>query len=94
MERLKRYRWPGNIRELEDLIRRRAALHPQETITTAEVDNEAPLGQELVELISDHAFDGARRRFLLNAFRSRTTSRHVKIGPGGPFLARFGRADR
>ena len=40
MEKLKRYRWPGNIRELENLIRRLAALYPQEIITAPIVDNE------------------------------------------------------
>ncbi len=33
LERMKRYRWPGNIRELENLIRRLAALYPQELIS-------------------------------------------------------------
>src|SRR5579862_7975729 len=32
VDRLKRYAWPGNIRELENLVRRLAALYPQETI--------------------------------------------------------------
>ncbi|KAF0124551.1 MAG: two-component system NtrC family nitrogen regulation response regulator GlnG [Xanthobacteraceae bacterium] len=40
MEKLKRYRWPGNIRELENLIRRLAALYPQEIITAPIIDNE------------------------------------------------------
>ncbi len=52
IERLKRYRWPGNVRELENMARRLAALYPQETITTAVIDNElapaapAPLDEE------------------------------------------------
>jgi two-component system, NtrC family, nitrogen regulation response regulator GlnG len=52
IERLKRYRWPGNVRELENLARRLAALYPQETITSAVIDNElapstpTPLGED------------------------------------------------
>jgi len=33
MERLKSYRWPGNVREVENLVRRLAALYSQELIT-------------------------------------------------------------
>src|SRR4051795_13127111 len=40
LERMKRYRWPGNIRELENLIRRLAALYPQETISEPLVEAE------------------------------------------------------
>ena len=44
LERMKKHRWPGNIRELENLIRRLAALYPQEVIGEALV--EAELGFE------------------------------------------------
>ena len=40
LDRMKKYRWPGNIRELENLIRRLAALHPQEMIADALVEAE------------------------------------------------------
>ncbi len=47
LDRMKRYRWPGNIRELENLIRRLAALYPQETISDQlielELGADAPL---------------------------------------------------
>ncbi len=44
LEKLKAHPWPGNIRELENLIRRLAALYPQETIGAPLV--EAELSQE------------------------------------------------
>ena len=40
LDRLKRYNWPGNIRELENLIRRLAALYPQELVSQQLVESE------------------------------------------------------
>jgi two-component system, NtrC family, nitrogen regulation response regulator GlnG len=59
MERLRRYPWPGNIRELENLARRIAALYPQEVITESLIDTElglsAPLQSLTVSATSDMA---------------------------------------
>ncbi|RFB80259.1 nitrogen regulation protein NR(I) [Methylovirgula sp. 4M-Z18] len=40
LDGLKRYNWPGNIRELENLIRRLAALYPQELVSQQLVESE------------------------------------------------------
>ena len=40
IDRLKRHSWPGNIRELENLVRRVAALYSQDTISAEIVDAE------------------------------------------------------
>ncbi|MGO8799579.1 MAG: nitrogen regulation protein NR(I) [Roseiarcus sp.] len=50
LERLRRYPWPGNIRELENLARRLAALYPQETITEALIETELGLNAPLQSL--------------------------------------------
>ncbi len=42
-DRLKRYAWPGNIRELENLTRRLSALYPQEVITEQIIEAELSL---------------------------------------------------
>ncbi|MCW2283944.1 two-component system nitrogen regulation response regulator GlnG [Rhodoblastus acidophilus] len=43
LDRLKRYKWPGNIRELENLVRRLAALYPQDVISEQIVVSELGL---------------------------------------------------
>lgn len=49
LERLQAHHWPGNIRELENLIRRIAAIYVDEVITGAMIDRElanSPRGAE------------------------------------------------
>lgn len=43
MERLKRHDWPGNIRELENMVRRLAALHPDDVISQTAIEGELVL---------------------------------------------------
>jgi two-component system nitrogen regulation response regulator GlnG len=45
MERLKRHTWPGNIRELENLVRRLTALYSQDTISRDIIENELASAQ-------------------------------------------------
>ncbi|KAF0231215.1 MAG: two-component system NtrC family nitrogen regulation response regulator [Beijerinckiaceae bacterium] len=40
LERMKRHDWPGNIRELENMVRRLAALHPDDVIGVGAIENE------------------------------------------------------
>ena len=50
MQTLLTHPWPGNIRELENLIRRLAAVHPQDIISDALVETE--LNQEFRQVSS------------------------------------------
>src|SRR5690625_3513381 len=68
MDYLKRYRWPGNIRELENLVRRLAALYSQDVIgidvvraelsdrpeTTAASPEDQSLGATVERLLRDY----------------------------------------
>jgi len=61
LDRMKRYRWPGNIRELENLIRRLTALHPQEVVSEqlieVELDHDNPRAPEKLAMGSRPAPD-------------------------------------
>ncbi|NNM72099.1 nitrogen regulation protein NR(I) [Enterovirga aerilata] len=71
LDRMKRYRWPGNIRELENLVRRLAALYPQDTITgpilDAELDSSPQVasgGSELTAPVEGETLSMAVERHL------------------------------
>jgi two-component system nitrogen regulation response regulator GlnG len=51
IDRLKAHPWPGNIRELENFVRRVAALYTQDTLTTSIIE------QELAEALPDKSGD-------------------------------------
>ena len=61
LDRLKRYAWPGNIRELENLTRRLAALYPQDVITEQTIEAELSLAGPLSSLAGTAPLDGAQR---------------------------------
>jgi two-component system nitrogen regulation response regulator GlnG len=72
MERLKRYRWPGNIRELENLVRRLAALYSQEVIGLDLIEAdlaEAPIqGASPAEAVNGEGLSAAVERHIIDYF--------------------------
>jgi two-component system nitrogen regulation response regulator GlnG len=71
MERLKRHRWSGNVRELENVVRRFAALYSQETITVDVVEAELadiPAGSDRDGSTEDESLSEAIERHLKSYF--------------------------
>lgn len=58
IERMKAYGWPGNVREVENLVRRLAALYPQEVITLAIVEQELSTTQTAPSVAAADTDDG------------------------------------
>src|SRR5579885_1035542 len=74
LDRLKRYRWPGNIRELENLIRRLAALYPQEIIGAPILETELnqPVTSPIESEKTDETLSAAMERHLARYFGNYT----------------------
>jgi len=72
IERLRRYRWRGNVRELENLVRRLAALYPQEVIGVdvieAELDEEEAGVETPTETASAEGLGAAVQRHIVDYF--------------------------
>jgi two-component system, NtrC family, nitrogen regulation response regulator GlnG len=72
MERLKMQRWSGNVRELENLVRRLAALYSQEVIgpeaVEAELAEASPAAVVAAETPANEGLSGAAERHLRDYF--------------------------
>jgi two-component system nitrogen regulation response regulator GlnG len=72
MERLKTQRWSGNVRELENLVRRLAALYSQEVIgleaVEAELAEASPTAAVVAEMPANEGLSGAAERHLRDYF--------------------------
>ena len=72
MERLKTQRWSGNVRELENLVRRLAALYSQEVIGLEAVETElaeaSPAATVSTEAPANEGLSGAAERHLRDYF--------------------------
>jgi two-component system, NtrC family, response regulator AtoC len=72
MEVLRAYRWPGNIRELENVIERLVAVNDKEWISAGDLPYEyhlAPLvrAEEITDGLLDRACETFERNFILKA---------------------------
>ncbi|HYD87462.1 MAG TPA: sigma 54-interacting transcriptional regulator [Vitreimonas sp.] len=84
IDRLKGHAFPGNVRELENLLRRAAALSPASVITAREIANE--LGAAANEELAEGACDGIEA-----ALSQRVAQEFAAAGAGLPAAGLYDR---
>jgi two-component system, NtrC family, response regulator AtoC len=62
---LLKHSWPGNVRQLKNVIERLTALHPGGVLEPGDLDEDAPQG-EAVDSLSSLPWKDARERYLAN----------------------------
>ena len=68
LKRLSRHHWPGNVRALENLVRRLCALYPQEVIGAEVIDAELQAAPPASEAAGGEGLSGAVERHLKGYF--------------------------
>jgi len=83
MDRLKRYHWPGNIRELENLMRRLTALYAQDTVGVDAIEKELAdsIGSESVSEFGEE--EGGLAETVARQLKSYFAAHEGGIPPAG-----------
>ena len=83
MERLKQYHWPGNIRELENLVRRLTALYAQELVGADAIDRELPEAESVRKSLDINNEEGGLSDTVAHQLQSYFDAHKGGVPPAG-----------
>ncbi len=92
-DRLLRQRWPGNVRQLKNVVERITALHPGGELGPEEIDEDAPQ-VETVSSLSTLPWKDAREQYLASFENSYANAVLVRCGGNVSAAAREAGVDR
>lgn len=92
-EALMRPRWPGNVRQLKNVIERLTALHPGGTLTSADLEEEAAISDSTTTL-ADLPWKDAREKYLAGFESSYAQAVLARCGGNVSAAAREAGVDR